>query len=116
MNNLQGKNLLELVPARNQDFEIDGEKVIILLPKFRSGLAKRFIQPRLKRKNFRIQLDEIGSAFWQQMDGKRNVQEIASVLQERFGERIAPVYDRLGVFIANMVDGDMITLEDPDAT
>lgn len=114
MNKLQGKNLLELVPSRNQDFEIDGEKVIILLPKFRSGFGKRFIQPRIKKKHFRIQLDEIGAAFWQEMDGKRNVREIASVLQQMFGEKIEPVYDRLGVFIANMLDGDMIKLEDPN--
>ena len=113
MSEQQGKNLLELIPVRIQDFEMNGEKVIILLPKFRSGFGKRFIQPRLKTKHFRIELDEIGSAFWQEIDGKQNVMQIASVLQNRFGDRIAPVYDRLTLFIANMVDGDMIRLEDP---
>ena len=114
MSKEQQRNLLTLIPVRIQDFEIDGEKVVILLPKFRAGFGKRFIQPRLKRTHFRISLDELGSAFWQAIDGKRNVMDIASVLQEQFGERIEPVYDRLAVFIAGMVDGDMIRLEDPD--
>lgn len=116
MSKHEGKNLLDLIPVRNQDFEMDGEKVIILLPKFRSGFGKRFIQPRLKKKHFRIQLDEIGSAVWDAIDGKRNVREIASVLQGRFGDRIEPVYDRLAPFIGSMTDGDMINLEDPNET
>jgi len=106
--NWEDQNLLTLVPVQNQESEVNGEKVIILLPKFRHPWLRRVIVPRLKKPFFRIELDEIGSAVWQAMDGKRTVQEIASILQDRFGDGIEPVYDRLGIFLSSMLDGDMI--------
>jgi hypothetical protein len=37
----------------------------------------------------RINLDERGSFFWDRIDGKRNLMQIAAELQERFGTDVA---------------------------
>ena len=40
-------------------------------------------------------LDELGSFVWQQIDGNINIEEIGRRVEERFGERSNPVYERL---------------------
>ncbi|PJB78952.1 MAG: PqqD family protein [Acidobacteria bacterium CG_4_9_14_3_um_filter_49_7] len=108
------KNLLTLVPNRIREFEMEGEKAVILLPRFSSGWPSRHIQPRLKKPTMRVRLDEIGTMVWQLVDGKRTVMEITELIGERFGKRVIPPHERVGIFITMMKNEGMIKLEDPE--
>jgi hypothetical protein len=43
----------------------------------------------------RIRLDEVGSFAWLHLDGERTVGEVAGLLLEEFGEKVAPAEERL---------------------
>lgn len=107
-----GINYLEYVPRRTIDHE-EGEdgRLILLRPKFVKGPLARWLQPRIKRKHFRVRLDDLGSATWRAIDGRRTVGQIADLLYEEFGERIEPRYERMSMFIDSLAKGAMITFE-----
>ncbi len=108
------KNLLTLIPIRIREFEMEGEKAVILLPRFSSGWPARHIQPRLKKPNMKVQLDEIGTLVWQLIDGHRTVMDIAEEVEKQFGERVNPPHKRVGMFVTMMKNEGMITLRDPE--
>jgi hypothetical protein len=96
-------NLLDLIPRRTAEHEIDEAGVVtVLMPRFRNRVMKRLFEPRHKSPHIMIKLDDIGSAAWLLCDGKRDVGEIAQLMKERFNERIEPCYDRLGLFFRQL--------------
>ncbi len=102
-------NLLELIPKRMVDHEIDETTIVTLLvPRFKNKLLKKWIEPRVKRRYLKVKLDEIGGAVWLLCDGQKNVKEIASVLREQFQEKIEPCYDRLGMFFQQLEQTELI--------
>jgi len=69
---LKGANYLELTPLRLHSEEISEENLVtVLIPKFQNRFAVRFIVPKLKSQVFKLKLDELGSAVWLSLDGKR---------------------------------------------
>ena len=106
--------MMTLVPQRIRDFEMNGEKAVVLLPRFSSGWAARHIQPRLKKPYMKVSLDDIGTLIWSLVDGKRTVFDIMKVVEEQFKERIDPAPERMGVFITMMKNHGMIELKDPE--
>ena len=110
----KGKNLLTLIPNRIREFEMEGEKAVVLLPRFATGWPSRHIQPRLKKPTMKVKLDEIGTMIWQLIDGKKTVMEITEKVGARFGERVDPPHQRVGIFITMMKNEGMIKLEDPE--
>ena len=105
-------NYLENVPRRNIDHE-EGEdgRLVLLRPKYMTGLLAKLLQPRIKDKHFKVKLDDLGTATWRAIDGRRNVGQIADLLYEEFGERIEPRYQRMSMFIDSLAQGKMITFE-----
>lgn len=95
------KNNLALIPIKshNRVWESWNNGLIeIILP--RNGLVDRLI--RLIKdtpKVMRIQLDDLGSYVWQNIDGSRTIEEIGCLLNAEFGERVEPVYIRLAMFL-----------------
>ncbi len=114
MTEQKDKNLLTLVPDRLRDFEMEGEKAVILLPRFASGWSSRHIQPRLKKPTMKVELDEIGTMVWQLIDGHRTVMDITEKVGAHFGERVNPPHVRVGMFITMMKNEGMIELKDPE--
>ncbi|MGE5432719.1 MAG: PqqD family protein [Syntrophomonadaceae bacterium] len=100
---LKEANYLELTPYRVYREEVDENGIVtVLVPKFTNRLLAKYLLPRLKSTHFKIKLDEIGSATWMQIDGKKNVQQIADILDGIFGDKIQPVYERLTRFFTRM--------------
>ena len=96
-------NLLELVPEQTVDSTRDDDGIVTILgPRFKSGLMKKMVGSRLKSPHFKIALDDIGTAVWDNIDGARNIGEIANILKEKFGEKIEPCYDRLAMFLTQL--------------
>jgi hypothetical protein len=108
----RGIDFMGLVPARTCDW-VRGEKpgqIVVLQPRFQSGLLGRFLQPRLKEsKRFvRIPLEERGSFLWAQMDGKRTVGDLTRAFQEEFENETDQVPERVATFLYQMADNNLI--------
>jgi hypothetical protein len=58
--------------------------------------------PKSRNPYIKANLDELGSAAWELINGSRNVREIANILNERFNEKIEPAYERVGLFFQKM--------------
>ena len=102
-------NLLNFVPERVAQWEetVEGHAVL-LKPKFTNRVFVRYVLPRMKRPNFRVELDDFGTHVWNAIDGRHRLLEIADGLKERFGEEIEPVYERIGIFIRQLEQGGFI--------
>ena len=98
------------IPERLLDWEKDSasERAVLLVPRFRKGLLKKWVQPKLKKPFMKVKLDEIGSFVWEHCDGKTKVKDIASALDQKFGERVQPAENRLKLFFGTMFRSDFI--------
>lgn len=106
-------NYLELTPIRMKESEEreDGQ-FDILVPKFKSNIAKKIFEPRMKSPYFKANLDEFGTEAWKLIDGDKNVQVIGEQLLNKYGEKIEPVYDRLTEFLTNLHRYEFITFKE----
>lgn len=110
---LKKANYLELHPVRLHKDEIDSESLVtVLIPKFKNPLLVKYFVPKMKSPDIKLKLDELGSAAWILMDGKRNVAAVASLLTEKFGEKIQPVNERLTRFLTGLYEQRLITFQE----
>jgi hypothetical protein len=88
---LKKANYLDLTPLRQMEFEtLENGKVDVLLPRFKHPVWKRALQPRWKQEFIRIHLDEMGTAIWNEIDGKIKVHELCIRLQASHPEKLHP--------------------------
>ncbi|MGK9477141.1 PqqD family protein [Melioribacter sp. OK-6-Me] len=106
------KNYLDLIPVRKVEYEKDGNLVTLLIPKFTSNFATKFIMPRLKSKYIRLRLDELGSASWLEIDDNSKVAEICNRLRNKFGNKIEPVEERLTRFLTRLYVEKIISFKE----
>jgi len=96
-------NMYDIIPRPCVDFETGpGGKIILLKPKFKSAFALKYIQPLFKQKNYKIHLDDLGAAVWKRIDGSKNAGIIAEELEKEFGEKVKPVFERVGTFLVQL--------------
>jgi len=106
-------NYLELTPIQNKEYNLNEDgNVDILIPRFKSKFARKYLVPKNKEPYFRANLDEFGSATWILINGERKVQEIGEELRKRFGEKIEPVFDRLTEFLTNLYNNNFIVFKE----
>lgn len=99
-------NLLELKPQRIVSWEMEGgDKVVLLVPKFRNRFVVKWFVPMLAKPNIRVKLDDRGSFVWQRCDGETTVQQIGEQMSAAFTEPIEATYERIGKFIHQLVRG-----------
>jgi hypothetical protein len=98
------RNLLEIIPVKNIEWGTypDSGLVFLKQPKFRSVLLKKYLLHRLPDQFYRVNLDDIGSFIWHEIDGEQNVSGIAVAVEREFGTRVDPVHQRLGTFIRSL--------------
>lgn len=106
-------NLLDLRPKRTKKWR-RGDKVSIAVPRARTIVGKHFCDALGIERTYRINLDDYGSAVWNLCDGMRTVREIGEGLRDRFGEKVEPLYERLGKFIAILKNNDLIRFAEDD--
>lgn len=96
----KAQNFLDFVPAGNPAFSWELQEdgtVAVTMP--HNGLFDRLAQRFFRRPRYsRICLDELGSFIWMQIDGKRSIHEISSLVRQQFGERAEPLISRLVAF------------------
>ena len=103
------RNLLDLIPIQNVKWLTDNQNLAVLLkPKYTNKFSTKYILPRMKSPNYKINLDSFGTVVWHNCNGKNTVAEIGKRLKKQFGEEIEPVYDRLSIFIQAMERSKLI--------
>lgn len=113
----EAHNLLELVPRRLREYDVDDDGIVtVRVPRFKyQWMATRFV-PRWKNPNILTRLDAVGSHVWLSIDGERTVAAIAELADERFGEAMHPLHDRLSVFLHSLLHRGFISLHTADGT
>lgn len=109
---LKAKSLLELTPLSKIEHQEESDNLITLLyPKFKNPKVSKFMLGG-KSPYIHLKLDEIGTASWLLIDGKKNVEKIAEELVVKFGEKINPVHDRLGKFLTQLYTNKYISFKE----
>jgi hypothetical protein len=107
---LKQANYLALRPITRHKHETDeNNNVCVIVPKFKNMLFVKFLVPPKKSPHFRIKLDELGSAVWLCIDGKRDVGEICNLLTEQLRDKIQPVEERVTKFLSLLYKQGFIT-------
>lgn len=108
-NKEEAPNLLELIPERLVECNKTAEGLTYLvIPKFRGKRFGAFLTNRLRHPTWKIDLDEIGTFVWDQIDGKKTVDKISEKMKSRFGDKVEPVYERLNAFLYTMRKEELI--------
>jgi hypothetical protein len=106
-------NYLELTPVCLHQHEINDKGLVdVLVPKFKSKFANKFFIPGSKSQFIKANLDELGSAVWLTMDGNNRVETISGLMDEKFGEKIKPVNERLTTFLTELYRNGFISFKE----
>ena len=96
------ENYLEKKPVR-ADIAFSEKEGIVTLEIENKGLFNRLAQRFFKKPKISyIHLDEMGSFIWPLLDGKKDIIEIGKLVEERFGEKANPLYDRRAEYIKRL--------------
>ena len=67
------------------------------------GIANKIMQMLIKKPKISyIHLDEMGSFIWPLMDGEKDILEIGKFVEEHFGEKANPLYERLSQYFKTL--------------
>lgn len=94
------KNYLEKRPVRPGwlNWSADG-KGMVTLDVENKGIMNRIAQKLFRKpKITHIHLDEIGSFVWPMIDGQKKIMDYGIFLEEHFGEKAQPTYERLAKY------------------
>ena len=96
----KSENYLERKPLRKESIGWKTEENgLVTLEIENKGVANRIAQKRLKKPIISyVHLDEMGSFIWPLMDGEKNIIELGRMVEERFGEKANPLYERLAKY------------------
>jgi len=110
---LKSTNFLTLRPlARHRHEAGDDGLVTVFIPKFKNKYLIKFLVPSWKSPEFRIKLDELGSAVWQSIDGRKTVERICEELSERMGDKIHPAEERVTKFLSTLYYQGFVTFKE----
>lgn len=103
-----GSNLLELTPLRTASWSEKAGRVVVEVPAPSSPWRAPLAWLGYKMSGKRVRLDEVGSVAWTLIDGRRSVGEVAAALRERFGDRVEPAEERLGLLLLSLHRGGLV--------
>ena len=96
-------NYLDRIPVKSEKISWTTENDIVTLKVENTGIFNRLFQLLLKKpKVSYIHLDSIGSFLWQIIDGEKNVFELGKDIEDKFGDSVNPLYDRLVVYFKTL--------------
>ena len=102
--NIKEENYLEKKPiCKNGLNWSKDENGNVTLEMENKGVANRIMQKLIKKpKTSYIHLDEMGSFIWPLMDGEKDILEIGKFVEEHFGEKANPLYERLSQYFKTL--------------
>jgi len=100
MSKRQKENYLERIPKKNPDINwTTDENGLVTLEIENKGVFNRVAQKLLKKPKISyVHLDENGSFVWPLIDGERDIIKLGELVEEHFGEKSHPLYERLVKF------------------
>ncbi|MBQ3374545.1 MAG: PqqD family protein [Oscillospiraceae bacterium] len=110
MGRKEKRNYLDYIPVRSPKHEWTlEENGRITVHMVHDGIWDRIAQKFFHRPRIsHIQLDELGSFVWQQIDGQKTVGQIAENVKEAFGEKAEPLYNRLVQYLKILYNNGLI--------
>lgn len=108
-------DIMNCIPNRLFEWENNSDtgRIVIIRPKYKSELGKLIFGSFLKKPDFKVNLDDLGSVVWKNMDGKNTVKMLGEILAAEFGPEIEPIYERLAKFLIQMHKDKFIRLDCP---
>ena len=102
--NIKEENYLERKPiCKNGLNWSKDESGNVTLEMENKGVANRIMQKLIKKPKISyIHLDEMGSFIWPLMDGEKDIFEIGKFVEEHFGEKANPLYERLSQYFKTL--------------
>lgn len=94
------ENFLEKIPSHKENlgYSID-DKGNVTLEMENTGIVNKIAQKILRKPKISyIHLEEFGSFIWPLIDGKKSILEIGEDVEEHFGEKAHPLYERLATY------------------
>lgn len=104
-------DILKMVPVVNNHIGTifnDNNLITITYPRYTKNWQIRFLLPKGRKNEIKLDFDANGSAVWKQIDGKRTVGEILSNLQE-IASNQEQFSNRVIIFLQSLVQNDFIT-------
>lgn len=94
------ENYLERIPVHPDWIKWSAdENGMITIDIENKGIMNRIAQKLLKKpKVSHIHLDEIGSFVWPMIDGEKTISDMGNPLEEHFGDKAKPTFERLAQF------------------
>lgn len=90
--------------SENVEYEVSSDGIVTILEKQDHKVQNFFRKLKFKIPMYKkMELDEYGSFIFLQIDGKKNVEELGIKLEEKYGEKSHPLYERLLLFL-NHID------------
>ncbi len=102
--NIKEENYLEKKPICKDGLSWSkDENGNVTLEMENKGVANRIMQKLIKKPKISyIHLDEMGSFIWPLMDGEKDILEIGKFVEEHFGEKANPLYERLSQYFKTL--------------
>ncbi|MBQ2898082.1 MAG: PqqD family protein [Clostridia bacterium] len=99
--NVIPQDFLEKKPKRAVHIKWHIENDVVTLEIENKGFFNRIAQKFFKKpKTSYIHLDEMGSFIWKHLDGETSLVDIGKLVEEKFGEKANPLYERLSKYIS----------------
>lgn len=98
-----------MIPKRLCEHESNQDLITILYFKKPTIIEKLFFR-KMINKPYKIDLDEIGSFIWGQINAVSTIREIIDISKKHFGEKVEPAQDRVLTFFRQMYGTKLIML------
>jgi len=100
---------LRLIPKKTCEDELNDGVVTVLYFKKPTFIEKIFFRSIINKPH-KIDLDEIGSFIWREINASKNIEEIIFLAKEHFKEKIEPAENRVVQFMKQMHSTKLIML------
>ena len=88
----------------NLVWEVSQDHIVTILEKQDHLIQRFFRRLGMKIPTYKhVKLDGFGSFVFLQLDGKRSIEEIGCLVEEKYGEQAHPLYERMLLFL-NYID------------
>ena len=106
-------NFLDAVPVKNPEINFTkDDNGIVTLEIENKGLMNRVFQKLLKKPKITyIHMEELGSFVWQIIDGESDITALGKKVEEHFGDKANPLYERLSQYIKILESYNFITFK-----
>ena len=111
--NIKDENYLEKKPiCKNGLSWSTDENGNVTLEMENKGAANRIMQKLIKKPKISyIHLDETGSFIWPLIDGEKDIIALGELVEEHFGEKAHPLYERLSQYFKILENYGFITFK-----